>query len=149
MDGKDPNARFVKGTFQCDMQVTQQRRLVITGHIYDDDTPEMINKALDVAQDALDRQFVRCDILNKRAQIKAQLAGIEQFRDQLADLQAIAEGKGTGLSSTNPNKRPKLSSQQQLAMQNGQATIDKAQKNIAVLEADIAAAEKHIGPVPA
>jgi len=144
MDERDHSKRIVAGGFQCQMQLTQQRTLMVTGHVYSDDTLAEMNARIDAAQDALDRQYIRCDIVNKEGQIKAQQAGIEQFRDQLADLAARQAGAGTGLSEKRP-KGHQLSSQERLALENGQRTIDQAEKNIAQLQAEIAAAQRKLG----
>jgi len=134
MEETNPLTRAVVGTFQSTIQLTQQRSLVITGHIYSDDTKPEINERIDLYQDVLDRQFIRADILNKKAQVTAQLQGIEQFKQQLEDLKVRQHAVGT----------KKISSQEKLALQNGEQTIINAQKNIDRLEADIADAEKKL-----
>lgn len=141
---KDVTTLAVVGTFQCQHQLTQQRNLTITGHIYSDDTAEELNARVDLYQDVLDRQFIRCDIVNMEAQIKAQMAGIEQFRDQLSGLAARAQGKAVGLSADAP-RPPKLSSHERLALQNGEQTIRKAQDNIDGLRERINAAKQKLG----
>lgn len=136
--------RLAEGNFQITMQLSQQRNVVVSGYLYADDTKAERDARVDRAQDLIDRQFIRCDIVNKRAQIKAQLQGIEQFRDQLSELQRRQEGRRAqgGAGVTRPTK---LSSQELLQLQNGQQTIDAALKNIERLEAEIAAAEKALG----
>jgi hypothetical protein len=137
MEDKNALTRAVVGTFQCQMQLTTARTLNITGHVYSDDTVEDLNRRIDMYQDAVDRQFVRCDIVNKEAQKKAQFGAIEQFRDQLDGLKARQDGAG--------QKGMKLSSQEKLALQNGEQTIINAQKQIEKLDNEIALAKKQVG----
>lgn len=141
--------RLVAGTFQCQGQLSQARSLVITGHIYDDDTPEQISKRVDCAQNELDRQFTRCDVLNKEMQRKAMLGGIEQVKEQLETFKARQDGRGssaTGLSTE--QQRPiKLSAQEKLALQNGDQQIKTMLRNIEQLDKDILDGKRKLGMV--
>jgi hypothetical protein len=99
---------------------------VITGHLYDDDTPERDQRARRRAQDELDRQFTRCDILNKEMQRKAMMGGIEQVKEQLEDLKARQEGRGaagTGLSPSSSAREALLAGEARL--QNGDQQIKR------------------------
>lgn len=135
IEKSDVASRAVTGTFQTTMQVTQQRTLVMTGHVYSDDTIEEVHQRVDFYQAVIERQYVRCDITNLEAQKKAQMAGIIQFRDQLEALKIRQDAKHSAL---------KLSSQEKLALQNGEQTIINAEKNINLLDEQIAVARKKI-----
>lgn len=134
--------RTIAGNFQCQMNLSQQRNIVVTGYIYSDDTPDEINARLDLYQDAIDRQFIRSDLVNKEAQVKAMLADVERHRDHLEELAAKTKGHGTGLSAEKP---PKLSSQERMALQNGEATVKKQMEFIESLQAAIKEGRAKLG----
>lgn len=141
----DVAAKAVVGTFQCQMQITQGRSITVTGHLYDSDSPEAVNRRIDVYQDALDRQYARCDIVNKEMQRKAMLGAIEQVKEQLEAFKARQDGRiHSGLSADAP--RPlKLSSQEKLALQNGDQQIKTILGNIEKLDKDILEGRKKLG----
>lgn len=141
---KDPGERVVTGTFQAEIQLTQQRRLVITGHLYSDDTLVEMNARIDMAQDALDRQYVRCDLVNKRAQRENLLGHIKQQLEQLEELKA----KQLATNGTNGGQRVKLTSQQQQILKQGDEAVRGAKKNIEMFDGLIAEAEKKLKDWP-
>lgn len=138
----DPRLVTVTGTFQCQSQLSQARSLVITGHIYSNDTPAQISQRIDVAQDEMDRQFTRTDILNKEMQRKATLDGITQVRDQLAALKDRQDVKGEGKEGAT---RQKLSSQEKLHLQNGDQQIKAMLKQIERLDKEILEGKQRLG----
>jgi hypothetical protein len=131
----DVSAQSVVGTFQADIQLTQQRRLTITGHLYDNDSPQAVNRRIDIYQDALDRQYIRCDLVSKRAQRENILAAIEEH---VRDLTALRVSQGG-------EDRPKITSQQRELLKRGDESIERHRKSIQMLDALIAAAEAKIG----
>lgn len=133
--------RSIAGNFQCQMQLSQQRNIVVTGYIYSDDNAEKINERLDAYQDALDRQFVRCDIVNKEAQLTAQVAQLEGIRNALEEL--AAKGASDGLSSEKPKHR--LTSTQKQQLQNGEQTMKHHLANIDLLRAAIKEGRAKLG----
>jgi hypothetical protein len=135
-DQKNVLERTLAGTFQCRMQLTQQREIVMTGHVYSDDTKEEINARIDLHQDAMDRQFIRCDLTNKQAQRENMIQQLELHRQQLEELRAM-QGDGAG--------KVKLTSQQRQILQTGEASVRQAVKNIEMLDSLIAAAQKKLG----
>lgn len=143
---KHGKLRTVTGTFQATMQLTQARSLMVTGHLYSDDTAAELNGRIDMAQDAIERQAVRCEIANKEQQIKGQVEAIAHFRDQLEDLRARQNPAG---HSPNAPRPAKLSSQEKLALENGARTILKAEESIEKLQGEIAEARKKLEGVEA
>lgn len=134
--------RTIAGNFQCQMNLSQQRNIVVTGYIYSDDTPEEISARLDLYQDAIDRQFIRADVQNKEAQVKAMLADVERHRDHLEEIGAKTKGQGTGLPTERP---PKLTSVERTALQNGQQSIKKQLEHVESLRAAIKEGRAKLG----
>lgn len=141
--GDKVEGRTIAGNFQCQMQLSQQRNLVLTGYVYSDDNAEEINARIDLYQDALDRQFIRCDLTNKEAQVKAIMAEVENFRDKLDEIAAKGAGAGTGLSAE--RRGAKMSSQERLTLQNGQQTIKKQLEYVDSLRAAIKEGRAKLG----
>lgn len=142
--GNDGRLRTIEGNFQCQMQLSQQRTLSVTGYFFSDDTSEKRNQRLDEAQDALDRQFIRCDMVNKEAQVKAIMAEVERFRDTLDQLNA--KGSSTAAAGLSAEKQgKKLSSQERLTLQNGQQTIKKQLEYVDSLRAAIREGRAKLG----
>lgn len=141
-EAPDGAGRTIAGNFQCQLQISQQRNLVVTGYIYSDDTAEEINVRLDMYQDALDRQFVRCDVTNKEAQVQAILAQVEMHRDALEEL--AAKNTGTGLSTDKQN-RSKLTSVERQKLQNGEQTVKSQLAHVDMLRAAIKEGRAKLG----
>lgn len=133
----DPKDRIIAGSFQCQAQLTQQRSLVITGHVYGDDQPGELNKRIDEMQDALDRQLVRVDLTNKIAQKASMEAHLAMSEEQMEKLQTKQE------AATNGGKR--LSSQERQTLEQGKDALDGMRKNIVSLAAAIIAAKQKLG----
>ncbi len=84
------------------LQMTDKRVLKISCYIYAGEDSDELSKRLDALQDVLDRQAVRCDVVNKEAQIDAVMAGMLQYREHVAQLvekKHEAEKGGKKLSS--------------------------------------------------
>ena len=82
--------RSLAGNFALTIDLTDKRKLQITGYIYSDDTPEQINARLDQCQDALDRQAIRTDVVVKEAEITqlgVNLEALVQHNEALLNLQ--------------------------------------------------------------
>lgn len=139
--GKDAEGadRVVIGSFQARLQLTQTRELLMSGHIYSDDDPKDVNLRLDAFQDALDRQGVRCDIVNKEAQLVAQREGLRdlEFRIKELEMAAASKGRDNGLG----HKGKGLTSQDNLNLKNYHANIRQIKHNIESLEAAVRAAK--------
>lgn len=142
MDEKDAAQRFVKGTFNCQMQLSQNRMLTITGHVYDTDSKEDTNARIDEAMDSLDRQFIRCDIVNKEAQIANLLENVKLIRDDMETL--AARDAGTGLSAERPQKA-RLTSVEKERLQKGDQVAKQNLATVDALQAAIRAARAKLG----
>lgn len=120
------------GNFEVSHQLTQQRTMRVTGYIYNKDTPEAINARIDIMQDAMDRQFIRCDVVNKEAQEKATMAALENHRQVIDDLiKKRDEGK-------------KLSSQEKQTIDRWDDNLRNGKAQMASLRSAIAEGRKKL-----
>lgn len=131
MSGMPKEERAVSGNFEVHCALTTQRTIKITGVIYNDDCPADISRRVDVAQDELDRQFVRGDIINKTAQIAAAEINLKRMREHCDGL--IKKGKGG-----------KLSSQEKVVLENADKTMKAEVDKIADLLMAVEAAKKKL-----
>lgn len=138
---KDALERTLAGTFQCQMQLSQQRNIVITGHLYSDDKPKDVNARIDLYQDALDRQYVRVDLTNTLAKREATLGQLAICRDDLDRLRAMQPEKKDG----EQQGRVRLTSQQKQILERGDENIRVHVKNIEIYDSLIAAARAKLG----
>lgn len=128
----DTPQRTVSGTFECAVALTDRRSLKITGYFFNDDTPQDMNIRVDMAQDVLDRQSIRSDLMNKEAQIVGQMANLEGIEETYRGLVELTK------------KGHKLTSQQKLQMDNFEPSVKQVNKTINGLRAAIAAGRQKI-----
>ena len=135
MEKKDNPNRVITGNFEVAVALTDRRSLKMTGYIYNDDEAVDVNTRLDAYQDALDRQAIRSDLVNKEAQIAGHLANLEHLRDSFEGLVAIGK---TG---------KKLTSQQKAQIDSYDVTVANAHKMIEGLRAAIKEGKQKINGV--
>jgi hypothetical protein len=81
MDETEEKPTTVAGNFQINCHLTDKRQLVVTGYIYFSDSPEQIHKRIDAAQDAVDRQVIRLDVVSKEAELAQGDAQLDSFAE--------------------------------------------------------------------
>ena len=91
--------RTLSGNFELTLILSDKRQMRITGYLYSDDTRDQMNERVDLAQDVMDRQAIRADLVNKEAQIASLDAGLEQMAEHMKAL-TEKEGKGMKLATT-------------------------------------------------
>lgn len=72
---------LIVGNYEVTMQLTQQRTIRLSGYVYANESNEAVNARLDAAQDALDRQYIRADIVTKEAQIESAMQSLVVHRE--------------------------------------------------------------------
>jgi peptidoglycan hydrolase CwlO-like protein len=117
--------RTITGTFELAVNLTDRRTFKMTGYTYSDDTITEVNARVDLAQEVMDRQVVRCDIQNKEAQIEQHTLNLENIRENMEGLVELSKGG------------KKLTSQQKQSLDNYEPTIKQAQKMIDSLKSAI------------
>lgn len=124
--------QVIVGNFEVTMNLTDKRGVKLLGYITAADDAKSINRKLDLYQDALDRQFVRADLVTKRAEIKRWEATIDSLSDQYDAMTTKQQG---GI---------KISSQEKQQMGKHETDLRLCRKNIESLEAAIAEANKQL-----
>lgn len=102
-----PVGPLIVGNYEVAMQLTQNRTIKITGYIYNNENNAAVDARIDGAMDALDRQFVRADIISKEAHVAALMQGIEdttrEFKS-IVDMKEELAKTGKPLPSTQKQK---------------------------------------------
>lgn len=139
-DLKNDSDKIIIGNFEVAMQLSQQRTIKITGYRYAGESTEDFNARLDGAQDAMDRQFVRADIVNKEAQIEALIGNMIQYKEQLAELAQLA----VTAEKEGAPKGKRLNSQQRQALTNSDQTLKNMDAQLKSLQAAIARGKQKV-----
>lgn len=108
------DGRIALGNFNLTAQLPNQRSVQVAGYIYSDDDKAALDARLDLYQEVIERQRIRCEIPELEAAREQRVKGLEQARAVLAELE---ERQKAG---------DKLSSQEQLNVRNMRTNIGKA-----------------------
>jgi hypothetical protein len=137
----DPNkdsGRAISGQFELSSPLSTARTFRITGYLFTDDTLEDILKRVAVAQEVVDVQQIRMDIIAKEAEMAQTMAVIAGHQEQAAKMMEKR------------NKGKKLTSQEQLVITNLDATLTGGQQRLESLQAAVKAAKAKLnGAAPA
>lgn len=126
--------REATGQFTVTLNLTQQRGISMVGYVYSDDSPADVNKRIDSYQDALDRQFVRADIVTKKAQVTGHIQNLKNLNQAYDALVAKKNREGG----------KKLTSQELNHIEGYDASVKAATAMIESLRAAIAEAEAQL-----
>jgi hypothetical protein len=122
----------IVGNFEVSVTLTDKRTIKMSGYVYNGETPEEINQALDLVNDALDRQQVRYDVVNKESQIESITQNLEVHRDHFNEL---VEKR---------NKAGKLTSQEKQMIDKYDSDVRGAVRSVESLKAAVAAGRKKL-----
>lgn len=120
------------GNFEITVALSQQRQMKMAGYTYEGEPAGSLNKRIDAMQDAMDRQLIRVDLVNKRAQIEGHILNLENMKQHY---QGLVEKQ---------QKAKKISSQEKNALDNYEPTVRQAQAMILSLRAAIEEGEKKL-----
>lgn len=110
--------RLAVGNFTLAAQLPNQRNIQVAGYMYFGDTRSEIDARLDLYQECIERQRIRCEIPELEAAREQRVKGLEQARAVMAELEARQKGG------------EKLNSQEQLTLRNMGVNIQKAVEDI-------------------
>lgn len=124
--------RVVTGNYEVHCALTDKRTVKITGVIYSDTNAEALSYAVDMAQNEVDRQMVRCDVKLKEAQIVG-------FKENLARMRESTDGL------IQKKKTGKLTSQEKVTLDAADTNMQNELKRIESLIAAVAEGKKKLG----
>ena len=127
MTDKAVTDRLISGSFKCAVQLSDRRQFEVSGYFYGDDTLSEMHQRVDMAQDVLDRQMIRADMVTKQAQIEGLHASEQAIRDNFEELMSLVQGGKN------------LTSQQQQILDNFEPSLNRSKRAVQDLEAAIAA----------
>lgn len=127
------DTRVALGTFNLAAQLPNQRNITVAGYIYSDDDKTALDERLDLYQECIERQRLRCEIPELEAKREQMVKGMEQAREVLADLE------------TRQKAGDKLTSQDQMTIKNMRVNIGKVKEEIEKGTAAIADAKRKAG----
>lgn len=124
----ESNDTVIVGSFDAVMNMPSERggQITMHGYLYAGDTPEEINRRLDMNADALKRQFERAGIEMREAHRAQQVAILEQTRSLYGGL---VEKKDRGQKFTSVEKQQFDSAP--MSIKNALEAIEKMDKDIA------------------
>lgn len=132
-DPDKENATVIVASFQITRPLPNGTQLVVSGHFYNKDKPEDINRRIDDWMDASQRQHIRTGIEKLELDRKAHIDNLQRVREHY---EGLVQKKQSGM---------KLKTQEMQQYDTGQATIAAALKGIETIEAAIADSKKKIG----
>lgn len=127
------DTRLILGNFNLTAQMPNGRTMAVSGYIYSDDEAEALNKRLDLYQEVIERQRVRCEIPELEAKREGMIQHLEGVKVQLAGLEKQQRESG------------KLSSQDRMNLKNAGQNIVHIQREIDKGEQAIAEAKRKAG----
>lgn len=110
--------RVALGNFNLTAQLPNGRSIQCAGYIYSDDNRNELDSRLDLYQDVIERQRVRCEIPELIAKRDQMIKGMEQAHEVLAELEERQK------------RGDKLNSQDQLTIRNMRTNIGKVREEI-------------------
>lgn len=129
----DPTKQPISGTVDLAAQLPNGRSIRITTHVYFGESKESVDNRLDLLQETIERQRIRCEIPELEAKREQMIGGLKQLRQVLGDLKAKQDKGG------------KLNSSEKVAIDNHAKQIDRLQEEIDKGEIAIAEAKKKAG----
>jgi hypothetical protein len=127
------DGRIALGNFNLAAQLPNQRNITVAGYIYSDDDKGALDARLDLYQECIERQRLRCEIPELEAKREQMVKGMEQAREVLADLE------------TRQQHGEKLTSQDQMTIKNMRVNIGKVREEIEKGSAAIVEARRKAG----
>jgi polyhydroxyalkanoate synthesis regulator phasin len=139
MFGKDkekaplsPSDKPILGNFTLTAQLPNGRSINVAGYVFEGESKESLDDRLDVLQEVIERQRVRCEIPELEARKEQQVQALDNMRNVLSELETKRQSTA-------------LSSQERLTVQNMKTNIKKLNEDIEKGTVAIAEAKKKAG----
>ncbi len=113
----DTGARPIIGNFNLAAQLPNNRSIAVAGYFYEGEALTSINERLDLCQEAIERQRLRCEIPELEAAREQRITALRQMKEVMDDL----AGK---------QQSGKISSQERMTLKNMQVNLKKVSEDI-------------------
>jgi hypothetical protein len=136
MDDKKPigtGDKAIIGNFNLQAQLPNSRSISIAGYIYDGEVLQSVNERLDMLQDAIERQKLRCEIPELEVAREQRVTALRQMKEHMEGIEA-KERDGR-----------KLTSQERMTLQNMSVNMKKVNEDIEKGDIAIADAKRKAG----
>jgi hypothetical protein len=130
----NPAQNAITGNFNLTAQLAGQsgRTMSIAGYIYDGESQESLNARLDILQEVVERQRVRCEIPELEAKREQMIKGLQQARDVLSEIEQKQESGS-------------ITSQERMNLKNMRVNIGKVNEELQKGEEAIREAKQKAG----
>jgi hypothetical protein len=131
---ENPAQNAITGNFNLTAQLAgaSGRSIAIAGYIYDGESKQSLEERIDVLQEIIERQRLRCEIPELEAKREQMIKGLGQAKDIMLELE-------------DKQKSGDLSSQERLNLRNIRTNIAKVNEEITKGTEAIADAKKKAG----
>lgn len=115
----NPAQQAITGNFNLNAQLAgaSGRSIAIAGYIYDGESKESVEARIDMLQEIIERQRLRCEIPELEAKREQMIKGLTQARDILTELE-------------DKQKSGQISSQERMNLKNMRVNIAKVNEEI-------------------
>ncbi len=128
----DTGAKPIIGNFNLSAALPNNRSIAVAGYFYEGESVASINERLDLCQEAIERQRLRCEIPELEAAREQRITAMRQMTEVMNEL----AGK---------QQAGKISSQERLTLKNMQVNLKKVSEDISKGEVAIADAKRKTG----
>lgn len=127
------NGDFVTGNFTIQAQMPMGKSITVSGYVYSKNSPDEINKQINLLHDAVDYQRSRAEIPELEVKLEQRYKALKDLRDALAGL------------LTRQDSGSKLTSQEKKAIGDMSKSVEHLQADIEKGEEAIRLAKDKVG----
>ncbi len=128
----DTGSKPIIVNFNLVAELPNKRSIAVAGYFYEGESVASINERLDLCQEAIERQRLRCEIPELEAAREQRITAMRQMKEVMDEL---AEKQRSG----------KISSQDRMTLKNMQVNLKKVSEDIEKGEVAIADAKRKAG----
>ena len=128
----DTGSKPIIGNFNLAAELPNKRSISVAGYLYEGEDVRSVNDRLDLCQEAIERQRLRCEIPELEVAREQRITAMKQMKEVLDEL----AGK---------QQAGRISSQERMTLKNMQVNLKKGAEDIDKGEIAIADAKRKAG----
>ena len=128
----DTGAKPIIGNFNIAAELPNKRSISVAGYLYEGETIESVNDRLDLCQESIERQRLRCEIPELEVAREQRITAMKQMMEVIDEL-AVKQQAG------------KISSQERMTLKNMQVNVKKVSEDIDKGDSAIKDAKRRAG----